>query len=115
MGPDGKTTIGGVVQGEWKVNWKWLELAGAFVFINFMIQVIFQLNCLKKHNKANDDVMFKINGYVDAQYKEVEDMLRTYYRNGTDDHSQLVVYVGDQKVVDLWGEPAQPSENMSII
>ena len=40
---------------------------------------------------------------TDSKYMEVEELFRTYFRNEWDNHSQLVVWVGDKCVVDLYG------------
>ena len=50
---------------------------------------------------------------MDPEYAEVEELLRSYYRNGADDHSQLVVYVGEKKVIDVWGKPAENVQDRS--
>ena len=47
---------------------------------------------------------FKIDGYAKEGYEEIKEIYRQYFLNGVDDHSQLVIFVDNQKVVDLCGK-----------
>ena len=42
-------------------------------------------------------------GYVAPGFESVKKMFEQNFQRGADESSQLCVYVGEEKVVDLWG------------
>ena len=46
---------------------------------------------------------FKIDGHVDEGFEGITRQFEKMYQQGIDTESQLCVYVGDKKVVDIWG------------
>jgi hypothetical protein len=60
-------------------------------FVYFLVVFFVALKCLPrllvKPNRANDDLQFTIYGHFDAKYAAVEEIYRSYFRNGADTHS----------------------------
>ena len=46
---------------------------------------------------------YRIEGTVAAGYESVKEMFTEFFSLGSDKHSQVCVYVGEEKVIDLWG------------
>jgi CubicO group peptidase (beta-lactamase class C family) len=46
---------------------------------------------------------YKIQGHVAPGFERVKSAFEFQYEKGYDEHSQLCVYVGDKRVVDLYG------------
>ena len=68
--------------------------SGYFFSWNFVYFLMVFLMALKylprllvKPNRANDDLQFTVFGHVDAKYEAVEEIYRSYFRNGADTHS----------------------------
>ena len=59
----------------------------------------------KKHKKE-----YIIDGEVDLGYQPVRQCFEQNFKDGFDTFSQLCVYVGDQKVIDIWGRKENSSE-----
>jgi len=56
-------------------------------------------------NKVHDS----IGGFVAPGYESVKVMFEENFRRGSDESSQLCVYVGEEMVVDLWSSSSLPS------
>ena len=54
---------------------------------------------------------FVIEGHVSSGFETVKHQFQKYYQNGFDTHSQLCVYVGNEKVIDIYGKPADPESD----
>ena len=52
---------------------------------------------------------FQINGTVKAGYEPVKDMFTDNFHKGREESAQLCVYMGEEKVVDLWASATSPS------
>ena len=50
-----------------------------------------------------------VQGFVAPGYESVRKLFEEYFSRGTDESSQLCVYVGDEVVVDLWGSVTDQS------
>jgi CubicO group peptidase (beta-lactamase class C family) len=51
----------------------------------------------------------EINGTVSPGYESVKEMFTDNFRKGREESAQLCVYVGEEKVVDIWGSTTIPS------
>ena len=49
---------------------------------------------------------FVINGHVSGGFEPVEREFYKLFERGFDTNSQLCVYVGNERVLDLYGKPA---------
>ena len=47
--------------------------------------------------------MYKLDGDVAPGYEPISEQFATFYKEGLDKNSQLCIYVGEQKVIDIWG------------
>ena len=56
-------------------------------------------------NKIHDS----IGGFVAPGYESVKVMFEENFQRGSDESSQLCVYVGEEMVVDLWSSTSLPS------
>ena len=59
-----------------------------------------------------------INGHVEPGFEEVKKQFEKLYSQGMDTDSQLCVYVGDKKVIDIWGaskDKGYTPDSVSII
>jgi len=59
--------------------------------------------------KASKDVT--INGTIAPGYEPVKEMFADNFNKGREENAQLCVYVGEEKVVDLWAATSSPSYN----
>ena len=73
-----------------------------FFFLVFMLTQKMFDKMLPKEKKESEET-YKINGKVEKGWEQVKHAFSELYRHGNDEHSQLVVYHKDKKVVDLWG------------
>ena len=44
-----------------------------------------------------------VNGFCDESFQEVKDLFTSNFVEGEDENAQLCVYVGNERVIDLWG------------
>lgn len=56
-----------------------------------------------------------INGTVSKGYEPVKEMFTDNFRIGREDSAQLCVYVGEEKVVDLWASASVPTYNADTL
>ena len=54
-----------------------------------------------------------VQGFVAPGYETVRKLFEEYFVRGTDESSQLCVYVGAEVVVDLWGSTSLPASAYS--
>jgi len=59
----------------------------------------------------------KVQGEVSAGYESVRDIFQENFDTGREDSAQLCVYVGGEKVVDLWGSqnPAYTADTLTTV
>ena len=63
--------------------------------------------CTSMGQKSSKDV--QINGTVAPGYEPVKEMFTDNFRKGREESAQLCVYVGEEKVVDIWASTTIPS------
>jgi len=56
-----------------------------------------------------------VNGTVSKGYESVKEMFTENFRIGREDSAQLCVYVGEEKVVDLWASASVPTYNADTL
>ena len=61
--------------------------------------------------KKSQEKQYKIQGTVAPGYESVRKMFEDNFVSGSDEKSQLCVYVGDRLVVDIWGHGAAQEES----
>jgi len=63
--------------------------------------------------QSSKDVV--INGTVSKGFEPVKEMFTENFRVGREDSAQLCVYVGEEKVVDLWASASVPTYNADTL
>ena len=48
--------------------------------------------------------MPKIEGSFDKKFEKVNSLFTRHFLTGEEENAQLCVYVGDDKVIDIWGK-----------
>ena len=61
--------------------------------------------------KKSQEKQYKIEGTVAPGYESVKRMFEDNFVSGSDEKSQLCVYVGDRIVVDIWGHSLAQEDN----
>ena len=51
----------------------------------------------------------KVQGSVSPGYESVKELFESNFKRGAEESAQLCVYVGEEKVVDLWCSVTDPS------
>ena len=51
----------------------------------------------------SSNARYEVHGTAEAGFEPVRERFERLYRHGREDCSQLCVYLGDKRVVDLWG------------
>ena len=84
-----------------------------FLLLVFVLFIGWNKVCdylFQKTGEELEGVEFEIHGTTHPDWVSMRHEFREIYRHGNDEHSQLVIYHGQEKVVDLWGKSTSKND-----